>query len=240
MNATSAHPSSETQATAHTIAHACMVLIWDAPIRVFHWLMALCFAGAYATSEGESWRLVHVTLGYSMAGLVAFRIVWGLIGTRYARFSSFVKGPQAVMRYLRSLPSSKPEHHTGHNPAGALAIVGMLALAMALATTGWMTYNDLAGDWAEDLHEAVADGMLALVCLHIAAVVVSSWLHRENLPRSMVSGYKKAQPSQGIRRTWRSIGVVLLAAMLAFWYWQWRDSPSGYGRATVTTTAHNG
>ena len=94
-------------------------LVWDLPVRLFHWLLVLCFAGAWLTAESEHWRLVHVTLGYTMAALVAFRIVWGLLGTRYARFSSFVRGPSAVLAYLRSLSGPKPEHHTGHNPAGA-------------------------------------------------------------------------------------------------------------------------
>ncbi|HET7525957.1 MAG TPA: cytochrome b/b6 domain-containing protein, partial [Burkholderiaceae bacterium] len=102
------------------------VLVWDAPVRVFHWLMVLSFAGAYLTAESERWRLLHVTLGYTMAGLLAFRIVWGLIGTRHARFASFVRGRAAVMRYLRSLLGGRPEHHAGHNPAGAWAIVALL------------------------------------------------------------------------------------------------------------------
>jgi cytochrome b len=77
------------------------ILVWDAPVRVFHWLMVLSFAGAYLTAESERWRLVHVSLGYTMAGLLVFRILWGLLGTPYARFSSFVRGPAAVARYLR-------------------------------------------------------------------------------------------------------------------------------------------
>ena len=76
------------------------VLVWDAPVRVFHWLMVFSFAGAYLTAESERWRLLHVSLGYTMAGLVAFRIVWGLIGTRHARFSDFVRGPVAIARYV--------------------------------------------------------------------------------------------------------------------------------------------
>ena len=99
------------------------ILVWDAPTRLFHWLMVFSFAGAYITSEGERWRLVHVTLGYTMGGLLAFRMVWGLMGTRYARFSNFVRGPQAVMAYLRSLHDRPPQHFIGHNPAGAVAIV---------------------------------------------------------------------------------------------------------------------
>ncbi len=118
------------------------VLVWDAPVRVFHWLMVLSFAGAYLTAESERWRLVHVTLGYTMAGLVAFRIVWGLIGTRHARFSSFVRGPAAIAGYVRGLVRGRPEHHVGHNPAGALAIVALLGLTLVVTATGWATYND--------------------------------------------------------------------------------------------------
>ena len=112
------------------------VLIWDAPVRVFHWLMVLSVAGAYLTAESERWRLAHVTLGYTMAGLVAFRVLWGLIGTRHARFSSFVQGPAAIARYVRSLVSGRAEHHAGHNPAGALAIVALLAMTLLVAATG--------------------------------------------------------------------------------------------------------
>ena len=72
-------------------------------MRVFHWLIVLCFAGAYLTAEHESWRLVHVTLGYTMAGLVVFRLLWGVVGTRYARFSNFVRGPRAVTAYIRGM-----------------------------------------------------------------------------------------------------------------------------------------
>ena len=76
------------------------VLVWDAPTRVGHWLIALSFAGAWLTAESERWRLVHVTLGYTLAALVVFRLVWGLVGTRHARFASFVRGP-AVSRPVR-------------------------------------------------------------------------------------------------------------------------------------------
>ena len=87
------------------------IKVWDAPVRVFHWLMVLSFAGAYLSAESERWRLLHVTLGYTFGGLVAFRLVWGLVGTRYARFANFVRGPQAVLTYLRSLRKGQPQHH---------------------------------------------------------------------------------------------------------------------------------
>lgn len=201
-------------------------LVWDAPVRVFHWLMVLCFAGAYLTAESERWRLAHVTLGYTMAGLVGFRLVWGLIGTRHARFADFVRGPAAVTGYVRSLLARRPAAHAGHNPAGALAIVALLALAIGVTATGWLTYSELGAESLEDVHEAVANIMLALVGVHVAAVVLGSWLHRENLILPMFTGRKLATPDEGIRQAWRGVAILMLAAVLGFWWLQWRDAPA--------------
>lgn len=222
MNATSASPAD----AAGIPSAARRMLVWDAPVRVFHWLLALSFAGAYITAESESWRLLHVTLGYTMAGLVVFRVLWGLMGTRYARFSNFVRGPRAVAGYLRAMVRGRPEHHVGHNPAGALAIMALLGLAALIAATGWATYNDLGGGWLEDLHELAANTMLAVVGLHVAGVVAASWLHRDNLVRAMVTGYKIGSPRDGIAQAWRSVAALMLAAVLGFWWLQWQGAPS--------------
>lgn len=167
------------------------IRVWDAPVRMFHWLMVLCFAGAWLTAESERWRLVHVQLGYAMVGLVAFRVLWGLVGTRHARFTDFVRGPAAVMRYLRSLLQGRPEHHVGHNPAGGWAILALLALTLVTAGLGWVIYNDIGGEWLEEAHEAAASLMLAVVAVHVGAVLLSSWLHHENLVRAMITGRKR-------------------------------------------------
>jgi cytochrome b len=187
--------------------------------------MALSFAGAYITSESETWRLLHVTLGYTMGGLIAFRLVWGLVGTRYARFASFVRGPQAVMRYGRSLLGNQPEHHLGHNPAGALAIVLLLALGLGIVASGWAVYNDVAGEWLAEVHETVANAMLVVVGVHLAGVISASWLHRENLVRAMVTGRKTGAAPDGIRSTWRTVAVALLLSVLGFWWFQWQSAP---------------
>lgn len=205
------------------------VLVWDAPVRVFHWMMVLSFAGAWLTAESERWRLLHVTLGYTMAGLVAFRLVWGLVGTRHARFASFVRGPRAVLQYLKALVGRAPEHSVGHNPAGAWAIVGLLVLAALATGTGWAIYNEVGGEWLEDLHEGAATAMLALVGVHVAGVVVSSWLHRENLVGAMVTGRKVAPPQDAIRSAWRSVAALMLVAVLAFWGMQWSSAPVAGG-----------
>ena len=109
------------------------ILVWDLPTRAFHWLLALCFAGAFATGGSGPLHGVHVALGYTMLGLVAFRLVWGLVGTRYARFRSFAFGPKSVLAYLRSLASRSPQRHVGHNPAGSWAIWALLSLVVLVA-----------------------------------------------------------------------------------------------------------
>lgn len=201
------------------------ILVWDAPTRLFHWLMVLSFAGAYITSEGERWRLVHVTLGYTMGGLLAFRIVWGLVGTRYARFSNFVRGPQAVMAYLRSLHDRSPQHFIGHNPAGAVAIVLLIVTGTVIVASGWATYNEVGGEWLSELHEMAGNAMLLIVGAHIAGVAIATYLHRENLARSMVTGTKIGIPSQGVRAARWTVAFVMALCVLVFWWLQWQSAP---------------
>jgi cytochrome b len=212
------------------------ILVWDAPVRVFHWLLVLSFFGAYLTAESERWRLVHVTLGYTLGGLVAFRILWGLMGTRYARFASFVRGPAAVMRYGRTMLGGHPEHHVGHNPAGALAIVLLLLSSIAITVTGWALYNDVGGNWFEELHEGAANFMLALVGVHVAGVFIASWLHRENLVRAMVTGKKEGVAEQGIRQPWRWLAAIIVLAVLGFWWLQWQSAPSPVASSASLTS----
>jgi cytochrome b len=205
-------------------SRAARILVWDAPLRVFHWLTAIAFAGAWLTAESERWRLMHVAFGYTMLALVAFRIVWGVAGTRHARFSSFVRSPAAVFRYVVSLAKGRPEHHVGHNPAGAVAIVAMLVMTVVTGVTGWAAYAG-NGESFGDLHEGVANVMLALVVVHVAAVLVSSVAHRENLAGAMVTGYKRGAPIDGIRRAWWGIAAVMTAAVIGWWWTQWQAAP---------------
>lgn len=193
------------------------VLVWDVPTRVFHWLLACSFAGAFLTAESERYRDLHVMLGYTVLGLVAFRLLWGLIGTRYARFWSFAYGPRSVLTYVKSLFTRSPQHHLGHNPAGSWAIYALLALSMLAGATGYAAYNDIGGHWMEEAHEALANTLLGVVFVHITGVLVSSLLHRENLVRSMLTGNKSGKPVDGIRYRHRLIGAALVAAVAAFW-----------------------
>jgi cytochrome b len=193
------------------------ILVWDLPTRVFHWLLAVSFIGAFLTSESEYWRDIHVALGYTVVGLIGFRLVWGLVGSRYARFSSFAFGPSKVVAYLKSLLGGSPQHYVGHNPAGSSVIYGMLLLGLVTGASGYAIYNELGGEWLEELHEAAANTMLALVGVHVAGVLVSSLVHRENLVRSMVDGYKRGQATEGIRRAGWLVGLGLILGVVALW-----------------------
>lgn len=237
MNANSETLAATPAGTEATSA-ARAVLVWDAPVRLFHWLMVASFAGAYLTGESDRWRLLHLTLGWTLAGLVVFRLVWGLVGTRHARFASFVRGPAAVWRYVRALASGHPEHHVGHNPAGALAIVALLALSAVVVASGWATFEGLGGEWLESMHEGAAQLMLAVVGVHVAGVLLGSWTSHENLVRAMVTGRKRGLPADGVRHAWRSVAALMLMAVCAFWALQWQSAPVGGERVLAAAAEH--
>lgn len=205
---------------------ASKITVWDLPTRIFHWSLALSFAGAFITAEADGWGGVHVMLGYTLLGLLVFRLLWGFVGSRYARFSSFVTGPAKIKAYLASLLARQPQHHVGHNPAGALAIFAMLGLGLLISLSGLAAVNELGGAaWShslEEWHEGAANVMLAVVVIHIAGVLLSSLLHRENLVGAMLSGNKRGKTEDGIGSRYRLVGAALLLAIIAAWAaWGW-------------------
>lgn len=186
------------------------ILVWDWPVRIGHWLMVGGFIIAWITGESENWRLVHAVSGSLVLAIALYRLVWGFIGSPTARFAAFVRGPQAVRRYLASLIKRQPEHHSGHNPAGGWAIVLLLGFALLAGATGWLTYNDLGGDALAEVHEALTGLMFTLVLIHLAGVLISSLLHKENLVRAMLSGYKRGLPKEALSSARPLAAVVLL------------------------------
>jgi len=197
------------------------VKVWDLPVRIFHWSLVVFFFVAYFTGDDDN--PVHIYSGYAVCLLIIFRIVWGVIGTKHARFSDFVYGSGEVGKYIKSLLARKPIHYIGHNPAGGWMVILLLISITLVSWSGLEVYaaeghgplawTDLSvvrvaaadddrdegegtGDSAEEefweeLHEFFSNLALALVIIHIAGVAVSSRMHRENLPRAMVTGYKE-------------------------------------------------
>jgi len=197
------------------INNTALVTVWDPLIRLFHWSLASAFVVSWWT--GEEYYDLHLQAGYAALGLVCLRLVLGFFGSKHARFSDFVYSPRVTISYLFSLPRGNAKRYLGHNPAGSWAIFTLLVLAALSGATGWLVLQDFGGKWLEELHEGVASAMLAVVLLHVAGVVVSSWLHRENLVLSMISGMKRARPEDGLRGSLRIVGIALLVAVLAFW-----------------------
>lgn len=190
------------------------VTVWDISIRVFHWTLVVAFSIAYITGEIEG--DIHAYPGYLVLGLLIYRLAWGLVGTRYARFSSFLFGPNETKSYIRSLITGHPRRYLGHNPAGAI-MVFLLLLSLAITVyTGLEAYaqegrgplagaspviatalangdhdNDDEDDWWEEIHEFFSHLTLLLVGAHIIGALVASVLHRENLVRAMITGRKR-------------------------------------------------
>ncbi|MGE3162947.1 MAG: cytochrome b/b6 domain-containing protein [Burkholderiales bacterium] len=210
------------------------VRVWDAPTRVFHWLLVASFAGAWFTRDAR-YLDVHEFFGYAMAGLVAFRLVWGFTGTRWARFSSFRYPVSAAWRYLAALARRRQAHYLGHNPAGTWSIYGLLALAALEVVTGlvalgaekrlgvlagWFGYR--VGDIAHALHLWLAYAMLALAAVHVLGVLAGSLADRENLVASMLTGVKRAGGATAGVDAKRGVAVmiVLVVALGAFAYFR--------------------
>lgn len=201
------------------------IKVWDIAVRVFHWSLVVFFVVAYVSGEVES-ELLHAYAGYAMLALVAFRMVWGLVGTKHARFPDFIFGPAATLRYAKSLLSAKPLYYLGHNPLGGWMVVALLVCLIGACWSGLEAYGaqghgplaspgaavvsqaaanddrERRGERAskrrkaegeefwEEIHEALSHLTLLLVLLHVIGVLIASALHRENLVKAMITGYK--------------------------------------------------
>lgn len=208
-----------------------MVRVWDLPTRLFHWLLVFSFALAWITSEGDAWLGLHVLAGSMLLGLIAFRLVWGFVGSRHARFSDFVKSPSEVMNYLQGVMWGNAPRVLGHNPAGGYGILALLGLGILTGLLGVLTlgteegHGPMAGwlprsfgDGVEDIHEGAAILMVAVVAVHLTGVVVESLLHRENLVAAMFHGRKRAEgsdPGHGdVSRHWPVALMLVLAVVM--------------------------
>lgn len=164
--------------------------VWDLGIRIFHWSLVAAIAYELVFKPG-TWT--HNTLGYFVLALIGFRLIWGFIGTRHARFADFVTSPATTLRYLSDVLRGHPARFIGHNPAGAAMVLALLFMVTFTAGTGWaMTTDALWGEeWIEELHEAAAYATVGLVVFHVIGVILASWQHRENLVRAMITGRKQ-------------------------------------------------
>ncbi len=171
------------------------VLIWDRFVRSFHWSLVVAMAAAWLT--GDEYKSLHEWLGYFIVALLACRLVWGCVGSPYARFRQFVASPTRVVEYLRAIIRGDEKRFLGHNPAGAAMIIALLLTIAGTAFTGWLQTTDafFGSDLVSEAHVYLSNFIILLIALHVAGVFVASYRHKENLVRSMVTGVKR--PAEG-------------------------------------------
>lgn len=166
------------------------VPVWDRFVRIFHWSLVACvMVNFFAVDGGET---LHQWLGYTASALVCARIVWGFVGPRHARFADFSPTPAKIRSHLAGLLSGAKDHHDGHNPVGAVVMLAMLAIVLALGTTGFLQTTDAfwGEEWLQELHEGLASALIGLAGLHAAAAIVMSRVERTNLIAAMITGVK--------------------------------------------------
>jgi cytochrome b len=194
------------------------VLVWDLPVRLFHWLFAgaivVAFVLANAVDDESTAFAVHMLLGLVAGFMVVLRVVWGLVGSRHARFGDFAFSPGALFRYLKSTLTRSGERHAGHNPATSWAAIAMFALVLGLGATGLAMGAGVEA--AEEVHELFAWALIAVAGGHVAGVVWHTIRHRENIALSMVDGRKEADEAQGIR-TVRPVAALVFLALTGAW-----------------------
>ena len=193
------------------------ILVWDLPTRLLHWLLVFSFAGAIgiALSVDDDLPLfhVHMLLGLVAALTVLLRLAWGLAGTRYARFGSFLFGPGALLTYLRGVFTRSDPRYVGHNPGAAYGIYAMLLLPLALAGSGLLLTTS---DALDDLHPVLAYAMLGVIGTHVAGLAWHWVRHRENLAIGMLTGRKDGDPAAAIPSA-RPVVALLMLMVVAGW-----------------------
>jgi cytochrome b len=207
------------------------IKVWDAPTRLFHWLLVVLIAAAWWTAE-EGLLDWHFRIGLIVLILIVFRLIWGFIGSSTARFSGFVKGPRAIAAYLRGAAP----HAVGHNPLGALSVLALLFMVAAVTALGLFATDEDgiapgplsyrlsvdASDLATELHETGFNLLLALVALHVAAIVYYALVRRDNLLAPMLSGSRDAPDGAEPMRPaplWRAGLAFVLAIGVGWWVW---------------------
>lgn len=210
----------------------------DAPTRMFHWLFALSFLGAYLSAEGERWRALHVTLGYLLIGLLAFRVIYGLIGPRHARLNLMFRKLGSAPGWFRSVADAARRGtvrginwRQGQNLLMALAIVTLLVVTVPLTLSGYGAFNDwgdvLGGDWLGELHEFFGEAMLAIVLGHVGLITGLSLLRHKNQALPMLTGHVDGTGPDLAKRHRGWVATLLLVAVVTFVVWQWQQAPGG-------------
>ena len=196
------------------------VRVYDLPTRLFHWFFAVSFGTAFfiakALDDDSAFYPFHMLIGMTMALAVILRVVWGLVGSRYARFSSFQLNPRSLIEYFKDIFSSKSKRTLGHNPASSWAAIIMMLLSLGLAVTGYLMANG-SKETFEDIHELFANAFLVVAISHVAGVVFHCIRHRDQIGLSMIHGKKeRVEGQEEINKTYGVAGIAFLTMIGIF------------------------
>ena len=192
----------------------------DLATRTYHWLFAASFLGAYLTADSEKFRVLHVALGYTMLGLLGFRLLWGVTGPKHMRLSVLfrkLKGFQVVREAFRSGQLFQPAHlKQSANLLMSWVIAILLTSVIPLTLSGYAVYNEYAGKWLEEIHEFFGEFMLFMVLTHLAMIAIVSLLRRSNLANTMITGSIAGTGPDLIKSEYRFISVAIFVSVVVW------------------------
>lgn len=213
-----------------------LIKVWDLPTRIFHWLLVCLFSFLVISGElGNDWMRWHMLAGYSLSGMILFRIFWGFVGTHHARFSNFVRTPRTTITYLLNMIKGEEKHYAGHNPAGAIMVLLLLIALTLQALTGLVTTDDVLWNgpfynWVPDdiaelggsIHRLLEVGLKLMVAAHIVAIIVHKFHFKEPLIAAMIHG-RKPLPLVGVAQidTRDSMLVIGMVVSVGWVGWLW-------------------
>ena len=211
------------------------VLIWDLPLRIFHWLFAFTVIASWYTSDQDNDLIeLHMQLGYFALGLLVFRVLWGFVGTKHSLFTSFIPTPKRLVLYIKNLSNNRIESNVGHNPLGSLMVILMILLISLQAISGLFINDDVfsSGPYYESvskdiekimvfLHHNVFDFMIAAIILHLVAIGYYVRIKKQSLILPMITGKKAEKINNTLEikhsKLWTALLVVIVAAIFVYW-----------------------
>jgi cytochrome b len=191
------------------------MMVWDSPIFFTHWLLALCFLGAILTQESEKFRLVHVTMGYTMLGIVGFRVIWGFIGSKYARFTTIKPRFLRVRENIQAIFRGDKEFSIGLNALGFIAAYLLMGLVLLVSASGYLIFNEIGPELISEVHELVGNLLIAVVVVHVGSIVLNAMYQR--LQKTNAGVAKSVGVLVQRARPYKWVTIIILSVVVYFW-----------------------
>jgi cytochrome b len=191
------------------------MMVWDSPIFFTHWLLAFCFLGAILTQDSEKFRLVHVTMGYTMLGIVGFRVIWGFIGSKYARFTTIKPRFLRVRENIQAIFRGDKEFSIGLNALGFIAAYLLMGLVLLVSASGYLVFNEIGPELISEVHELVGNLLIAVVVVHVGSIVLNAMYQR--LQKTNAEVAKSVGVLVQRARPYKWVTIIILSVVVYFW-----------------------